>query len=112
MAKFVKKAHLAATKKAAAAKAEDKEFAGRWPALYEHLTLTVWEDGTPRRVSTVTAFTEGGSWKVLLSDKEAEMSAFVTGSSFYAVLDALEAGVVAGNLDWRSWPWAKGKKRR
>lgn len=82
--------------------AEGDLFWGRWPAVVEHLTQTVWEDGSPRELSSVTLFVEGPVVKACLSSKATGEVVFVSGNSCEAALDALEAGLEGGGLDWRS----------
>lgn len=90
--------------------AEDSEFGERWPLLYEHLTSTQWEDGKNRETSTVLLFAEGGVFKACLNDRAEGRVVFLADQSFLGVLDALEAGLRVGPLDWRQRQ-GKGQRR-
>jgi hypothetical protein len=78
---------------------------GEWPilypALYEFLTLTVWEDGSMRQCGSLTLFVDQSLWKCCLSDKDGHRVAFVSGGSVEGVLQAAEGGIVRSELDWR-----------
>lgn len=83
-----------------------------WPALWEFLTATSWPppDGGPRTVGTVLLFVETGRWKACLRDRECGQVAFVSAASAEGLLDALDAGLTNGSLDWRP-DRPKGGKR-
>lgn len=90
------------------------EFGNRYMALFEWLTCSQYDDGTPRAPSTVTLFWAEGLFKAVLNDKEEIRSAFVSGRTVEDALEALDAGLLAGNLDWRRWKTnqpAPSKKR-
>lgn len=77
------------------------EFPILYPALYEFLTLTAWEDGTTRQSGSLTLFVDLGAWKACLNDKDASRVAFISGSSLDGVMQAAEAALVLSTLDWR-----------
>lgn len=87
------------------------EFPILYPALYEFLTLTLWEDGTSRLCGSLTLFADPPSWKCCLNDKDSSRVAFVSGSSVDAVLQLAEQGIVSSTLDWRSTK-ANGRAKR
>lgn len=84
--------------------------AERLPTLIEFLTERQYEDQSPRELPTLTLFAESGVLKAALNDRDTGRVAFVTGASLLAVLEALEEGLVFGNLDWR--PSRSSKSRR
>jgi hypothetical protein len=87
-------------------------FALSHPALWEHLTLDRWEDGTSRAPSSLTVFSADGLLKACLADKEEECVAFVSAESLEGLLDLLEAGLKGGGLDWRRSRQKSGKNGR
>lgn len=74
----------------------------RWEALGEYLVLDRWDDGDPRRTSTLLLFCENGRWSVCLNDREAGRSAWASGETPEAALDALEDGLASGDANWRA----------
>lgn len=81
-----------------------------YPRLLERLTHDRWDDGSDRVTDTLFLFHDGCRWKVMLKDREAGCVAFVSSDVFQGLLDALEAGLAAGTLDWRADRQAKGRK--
>jgi len=84
----------------------DEDFYSSYPALWEFLTESCYEGGGKRELGTVSLFKDGDVLKACLSDRDVGEVAFVSGSSFKAVLDAMEQGLCSGGLDWR------GQKRK
>ncbi len=76
-------------------------FGDRCPQLFEHLTATEFADGAMRATSTLTVFSEHGSFKGCLNNKEEGVVAFVTSSTLTGILDAFEEGLEMDALDWR-----------
>lgn len=70
-------------------------------ALWEFLSHSVYEDGTPREVGGLSIFVQDGKVKAAVRDKTAGRVAFVSGPSFVLVLQSVEKGLQAGSLDWR-----------
>lgn len=79
----------------------DDPFEGVCPALYAHLTHTVWPDGKKRLASTMIVFCEQGRWKACLNAKDEELTAWVSADSFAGLWEALEVGLQQDRLDWR-----------
>jgi len=71
------------------------------PSLLEYLTSVLFEDGSERETSTLLVFTEDGRWKVALNDRQEGRSLWVSGSSFFGALLALEEQLCTGEGDWR-----------
>lgn len=80
-----------------------------FPTVSEFLCLWKWEDGSARHAGTITLFTELGSWKARVNDRDTGEVAFVSARSLSCLLDAVEKGLVEGGLDWRP---AQDQKRR
>jgi hypothetical protein len=55
-------------------------------------------------------FSEAGTWKAWLHDRDAAMGCFVTGTTLDGLLEAAEGAVQAGSGDWR--PDKKGGGKR
>lgn len=79
----------------------DPAFEESFPALFEHCCLPAWEDGSPRRTSTLLFFCEEGSWKVCITDKAAGRVAFVSSRTFQDLLGTLDRMIQEGRLEWR-----------
>lgn len=86
------------------------ELAGRLEHLFEFLCAETYEDGSARIPGTLTVFREGSMLKGCLNDRDQSLVAFVSASSFTGLLEALDAGLQADDLDWRV-SGQKGKKR-
>lgn len=71
------------------------------PLLFDHLTASVWDDGSPRERSSLTVFADAGVWKVALNNRDAGLTAFVTAETVEACLEDLEEGLFASTLPWR-----------
>jgi hypothetical protein len=84
--------------------------AERLPSLIEFLTEPQYEDGSPRELPTLTLFAESGCLKAALNDRDGGRVAFVTAVSLEALFEALEEGLVFGNLDWRQSRSGRGRK--
>jgi hypothetical protein len=90
------------------------DLAGRFPALWEFLTVTEWDGGELREVGSLSIFTGSQGLQAALNDKDAGRVAFVSGSSLTALLEALDQGIANECLDWRAsaaQSQRKGKKR-
>lgn len=72
-----------------------------YPALFEYLTLVVWEDGTARQTSTLLLFFEDGAWKACLNDRENARSAWASGGSPHQAIRALEDALGDDLVEWR-----------
>ncbi len=90
---------------------EDSSFLKAYPALWEFVSLTAWEDGAPRKTGSLLFFLDDGRWKCCLSDKENSLVSFVSGESFQDLLRTIDKGIQADKLDWRKqrpFPVRKG----
>lgn len=82
------------------------------PLLWEFLSLAVYEDGSERRLPTITIFLGPDGLQACLNDRDQGIAAFVTAASLEALWAALEAGLKADNLDWRRSSTAPQKKSK
>lgn len=82
-----------------------------WPYLIEYLTLTRYDDGSPRETATLTIFVHDGQLKASLNDRACSRVGFLTVRSLEGLLSDLEAKLQADDLDWRPSNKPQGKRR-
>jgi len=87
-------------------------FGVKHPRLWEMLTETKYEDGSPRKPATITFFVDEGCVKVCLNDRDQSLAAFASGDTLDAALRCLEAGLEADSLEWRRSQTNQKKKGR
>lgn len=71
------------------------------PNLWEFLSTTTYEDGSERRLPTITLFVGPEGLQACLNDRDQGLAAFVTASTLEGLWAALEAGLSQDRLDWR-----------
>jgi hypothetical protein len=74
----------------------------KYPALSEFLSSLTWEDGSVRATGTITLMCDQGVMKAALNDRDSMCGTFVSGRSLTALLEAIEAGLAGGSLEWRA----------
>lgn len=79
----------------------DEVLRGWLPDLHDHLSETAWDDGKPRKTSTLMLLTENGRWKAFLHDRDGKKGAWVTGESYEDLLETLNKALETGSLEWR-----------
>ena len=79
----------------------DPQMQQRCPALWEYLTSTVYDDGSPREPSTLLVFLQDGALKGMLRDKDGDRCLWVAARSLVGLLDALDGQVQDPSADWR-----------
>jgi len=84
--------------------------AKKFPFLWEFLSVGAYEDGSKRVLGTLIVFVDGVLVKAFVNDRDAGLSACVTSTGLLSVLEAVNGGLEADTLEWRSAD--KGKKRR
>jgi hypothetical protein len=77
------------------------ELALTYPGMFEFLTATQYGIGEVRKPGTITLFLDAGGLKACVNDRDQGMTAFATGESLAALLDAVERGLQGDTLDWR-----------
>jgi len=83
------------------------------PHLWEFLSLAQYEDGSERRLPTITLFLSATGLQACLNDRDQGVAAFVTANTLDGLWSALEKGLREDSLDWRrSTPPASQKKSR
>lgn len=78
----------------------DPETAGSMPELWERMTETTWEDGTPRRPDTLTLSVREGRWCGLLKDVDEGRILWTSAGTLHELLHLIEERCVEGD-DWR-----------
>jgi hypothetical protein len=111
-AKFVRRMVADAGRVMEAGHAATVEWAAAFPALWEYMTLEVWEDGGQRERSMLCLFVEDGRWKAALQDRAAGRSLWATGTTPTDVLTLLERSLQAGDADWRESKGQGGAGKR
>jgi len=81
--------------------ASDPVLSGFYPTLTEWLTTTVWDDGKPRKTSTLLLMTENGRWKAFLHDRDGKRGFWMTAEAYEGLLGALENGLTNSSVEWR-----------
>lgn len=81
--------------------ARDEVLYGWLPTVHEWLTETQWDDGKPRRTTTLMVVVENGRWKCWVHDRDSKRSAWVSADAWEALWEILERGLQAEDLEWR-----------
>lgn len=82
----------------------------RCPAVWDYLTLSTYDDGSDRVLSTIMVLVEHGQVKACLNDRENNRSLWVAGESLEGVLESLEALLDDDRAVWREYkPYGKPK---
>jgi len=98
----------AAASEAKGAVATDATFERSHPTLFAFMTLLE-EEGKPRSPSSLVIFTEDGTWKGCLTERDAGLQLWRTGETLAKLLGALEKALASGQADWRRRFNAEGK---
>jgi hypothetical protein len=109
---WVSKQRRPADGASAPAVSSDPEWVLQLPALHEFCTLERHDDGTARRVSTVTIFADGGSWKVFCNERDLGCSLCASGPTIAEALGALEVMLESENPPWRLSGATNGSPRK
>jgi len=83
-----------------------------YPTLWEFLSLTTFEDGSDRKLPTITLFLGPDGLQACLNDRDQGMAAFVTSVTLDGLWTALEEGLKGDKLDWRRSQQQYGKKTK
>jgi hypothetical protein len=78
--------------------------------LWEFLTATTYEDGSPRTLGTVNIFIDEGCVKGFINDRDANQSACVSSGGILGLLEAMNDGLAADSLQWRAKEPMKKRK--
>lgn len=81
-----------------------------FPTLVEWLSLSKWEDGTPRATSTLRLGTADGKWKLMLVDPAGGRVLYLGNQLLEEALLELESSLQTGKGDWQKDRWASKRK--
>lgn len=83
------------------------------PLILEHLTAEAYPDGSKRQTSSLVVVSDGGSWRVCLSDKDNGRVMWKSGPTLQDAFQAIELALMADDPgDWRKSADASGKRRK
>lgn len=107
---FCKRVSAPAGGRAAAAVPCDPESVQRYPALFEFLTMTAWEDGTKRKTGKLSISVVDARWVTCIVDNEHNRMGFLSGDTFDDLLATLERKLSTDMVEWRPCKdWTKKK---
>lgn len=89
----------------------DEVMGAEYPALWEYLNSTMYEDGKRRQTMRLTIFTEDGRVKACLNDPDSGSVAFVSGDTWEGLLRTIEEQLATGVMEWRRSRWQKDGKK-
>jgi len=79
----------------------DPSFEKHFPHLWDYLTQTAWEDGTPRELSSIMIIPEPGIIRLMLRDKATGLVCWVAAPDFTSMFAVLDAAVGDPGHEWR-----------
>jgi len=91
------------------------EWAKKYPALHEYLTMVAYPDGGKRTTSTLMLFCDDGVWKACLKDRDQARSLWITSDGPTGLLDDLEACLQGDVQEWRKdkeWNTGGGQRKK
>lgn len=83
----------------------DPEISSKFPALHEHLTRSVDDEGKRRQTCSLTLYGASGGFRAFLNDRDSGASLGVVSDSIQGLLRALEAELES---DAPNWYWREG----
>lgn len=81
--------------------AAPEDYTELFPQLWNYLTQTRWDDGTPRQPSSVSIFLQHGKWTACLIEKNWGLILFATADRLEGIWEALDARLSDPKADWR-----------
>ncbi len=79
----------------------DPVFRKSCPYLWEFMSGTTYEDGSERKLPSITIFVGPDGLQACLNDRDQGLVAFVTATGLAGLWTALEQGLREDRLDWR-----------
>jgi len=107
----MKKALQAHPKQAERGEWPDEAFKKKYPALCEYMSDDKWEDGSPRKVSSVSLKFQDGLVLATLNDQDGNRGLYRAAPSVHEALTALDKAAIDPGADWRAWNGNTKKKR-
>lgn len=88
------------------------EWWSAFPTVWEWLTVTRFDDGSPRQSSTITICYDQGTLKACLNDRAGRRSLWGSGTQLGDILASLEAHLASNDPSgWRSYQDYQPKKK-
>lgn len=113
MGKYVSNKPVVSDGAAPAARYAIDSLAAAHPALWEYLTVDVFEDGTERQTSTLLLFAERGLIKGCLKDRSVNRALWASAATVTGLLEVLEEALSTESGDWRAErPLGAGKAKK
>lgn len=81
----------------------DEDWVKRFPLVSSFLGDCWYDDGSPRKQSTVTIREQDGLVLVSISDMDLKRGLYRTGKNVKEALGSLEKALEASTADWRAW---------
>lgn len=81
----------------------EQGFTKRYPTIVMYMTDLVWDDGTPREVSSLGVSVKDGLMCLALNDKDGRQSAYTSAVTLEKALEALEKALAEDAVTWRAW---------
>jgi len=79
----------------------DEVFSGFFPRLFAHMSETRWDDGKPRKTTTLLVFVENGKWKAHVNDRDGKRGFWVTADAWEELLLAADGAIESLSTEWR-----------
>jgi len=79
----------------------DEQCGGLYPALYEFLRETQWDDGKPRKTGTFLVTVDQGSLKMVLHDRDGRRCAWMTAETMADLLRRADESLSSQSTEWR-----------
>jgi len=98
---FMRKPEIGPTGSSPPVPAHDEQFRVLFPTLWEYVTHTVWDDGSPRETTTLFLFVSEGRWKLMLKDRARDLISFLVGDTMDEVFRSAEQALFEDKMDWR-----------
>jgi len=82
------------------------------PALWEHMTVGLWEDGTARQTTTIGIAVSDGRFLVTARDRATTRVCFSSGRTLQDALEAMDSQLADPECPWRKDHFAAAQKRK
>lgn len=82
----------------------------KFPLIRQHLTVRVYDDGSPRQTSMIMVSVVGSMWRVTLKDRDSCTQLNCLGETVDAAHAALEVALGSDKTPWEPDVWAAERK--
>lgn len=80
---------------------QDEVFSGFYPTLFSHMSETRWDDGKPRKTTTLLVFVENGKWKAHVNDRDGRRGFWVSADAWEQLLESADEAIDSVSTEWR-----------